>query len=359
MAPAIVEKTSVLVGADIYEFKSDGEVMRFAGYTRAYKDEPEEQADAVLPAGLKENAACQLLELKAEQNFTKPAARFTESTLVKELDRLGIGRPSTYAQIVSTILQRKYVVLQERKLFATELGETVNRILVKSFPEIFTVSFTAQMEEELDKVARDELSYEEILHDFYTPFAKALEEVKAKKGEIKSELMEESGEICDKCGRPMIVRWGRNGRFLACSGFPECKNTKPLNGEKEVEQTDEKCPECGHTLVIKTGRYGKFLACSDYPTCKFTKPLGTGVRCPKEGCDGEIIQRQSKRGKIFYGCSNYPKCDFVSWDKPVNQPCPQCGNAYLVEKSSKKKGDFLFCPKCKHEIFSKELDSVS
>lgn len=358
MAPAIVEKTTILVGGGVYEFKTEGEVMRFPGYTKVYSEDQEKQGEAILPSGLRENAPCDLIELKPEQNFTKPPARFTESTLVKELDRLGIGRPSTYAQIISTVLQRKYVVLQERKLFATELGETVNRILVKSFPEIFTVSFTAQMEEELDKVAQNELSYEEILNDFYSPFEKALEAVQAQKGKIKSELMEESGETCKKCGKPMLIRWGRNGRFLACSGFPECKNTKPLNGEREVEETEEKCPKCESILVIKTGRFGKFLACSNYPQCKFTKPMGTGVSCPKEGCNGEIIQRQSKRGKIFYGCSKYPECDFVSWDKPVNRACPDCGNVYMSEKSTKKKGDFLRCPKCKHEIFSDVLENV-
>lgn len=358
MAPAVVDKTTVLVAGGIYEFKSEGEVMRFPGYTRLYSEDPDAQNVTALPSGLKEHAGCDLLELKAEQNFTKPPARFTESTLVKELDKLGIGRPSTYAQIVSTILQRKYVFLQDRKLYATELGETVNRILVKSFPKIFTVSFTAQMEEELDKVAQAELSYEQILNDFYRPFDQALNSVQEQKKKIKAELMEESGELCEKCGKPMLIRWGRNGRFLACSGFPECKNTKPLNGENEVEPTNEKCPECGNHLVIKTGRFGKFLACSNYPECKFTKPLGTGVQCPKEGCNGEIIQRQSKRGKIFYGCSNYPKCDFVSWDKPVNRTCPECGNVYMVEKSTKKKGDFLRCPKCKYEISADKLENV-
>ena len=358
MAPAVVDKTTVLVTGGIYEFKSEGEVMRFPGYTRLYNEDNDAQQVSALPSGLEEHAGCDILKLQAEQNFTKPPARFSESTLVKELDKLGIGRPSTYAQIVSTILQRKYVVLQERKLYATELGETVNRILVKSFPEIFTVSFTAQMEEELDKVAQAELSYEQILNDFYTPFAQALETVQEQKKAIKSELMEESGELCEKCRKPMLIRWGRNGRFLACSGFPECKNTKPLNGENEVEQTEEKCPDCGNFLIIKRGRFGKFLACSNYPECKFTKPMGTGTHCPKEGCDGEIIQRQSKRGKIFYGCSKYPKCDFVSWDKPLNQACPECGNVYMLEKSTKKKGTFLRCPKCKHEISADKLENV-
>jgi len=359
MAPAVIEKTTVLVKGGIYEFKTEGEAPRFAGYAKVYRDETEESAEAKLPDHLREKAPCELLKLNPQQNFTKPPQRFTESTLVKELDRLGIGRPSTYAQIVSTILQRKYVTQEKRKLFATHLGETVNRILVNHFPEIFDVSFTAEMEEKLDEIAGQKASYESVLSEFYQPFRKALEEAQSKKGEIKAELIELSEEICDKCGRPMVIRWGKNGRFLACSGFPECKNTKPLNGENAVEETDEKCPRCGSLLVIKTGRFGKFLACSNYPDCKYTKPLGIGVPCPREGCDGEIIQRQSKRGKIFYGCSNYPKCDFLSWDKPVNRVCPECGFGYMVEKHSKKKGLYLRCPKCAYEILETAPEKVA
>ena len=205
------------------------------------------------------------------------------------------------------------------------------------------------MEEKLDEIANEQVSYEEVMQEFYTPFKKALEDVHARRKEIKSDLIEESGETCDVCGRPMVVRWGRNGRFLACSGFPECKNTRPLDPEEAPQETDQKCDVCGKPMIIKTGPFGKFLACSDYPTCKNTKPLGTGVHCPKEGCDGEIIQRKSRRGKIFYGCSKYPKCDFVSWDKPVNITCPACGHNYMVEKQTKAKGKFLRCPNCGHE----------
>jgi len=188
------------------------------------------------------------------------------------------------------------------------------------------------------------------MHGFYDPFHQALEEVNARRKEIKADLTEESDQTCDKCGKPMLVRWGRNGRFLACSGFPECKITKPLDGDEQPQESDEKCPKCDKTMLIKTGPFGKFLACSDYPTCKTTKPLGTGVACPKDGCNGEVIQRRSKRGKIFFGCSKYPKCDFVSWDKPVHQACPNCEHHYLLEKTTKAKGTFLRCPSCKHEI---------
>jgi len=352
MKPAEFDKTTVEVEAGNYLFQAQGEVMTFPGFMKVYREDiGEENANGSaqdLPAGLQAGINCQLKELIPEQNFTKPPARYTESTLVKELDRLGIGRPSTYAQIVSTILQRKYVERKEQKLYATELGETVNKILVKSFPDIFNVSFTAKMEEKLDEIARNGATYEKVMTEFYQPFISDLEKVKSQTKELKELLTEESDEICDQCGRPMVIRWGRNGRFLACSGYPECKNTKPLESEAP-QQTDEICEKCGSPMVIKRGRFGAFLACSNYPECKNTKPLSTGIDCPKEGCDGKIVERRSKKGRVFYGCSNYPDCDFVSWDKPVNRECPQCGNHYMVEKNLKSKGLILRCPVCKYE----------
>ncbi len=350
MPAAIVEKTTVKISDGKYEFTTEGEVMKYPGFTMVYNDADEDKENAAnIPAGLVEGEACKISNVKAEQNFTKPKPRFTESTLVKELDSLGIGRPSTYAQIISTIIQRNYVEIQERKLYATELGETVNTILVTNFPEIFNVSFTAEMEKELDEIAASKLTYEKVMSEFYSPFEKAMEKVDLKKDKLKSELLEDAGEVCEKCGSPMVIRWGRNGKFMACSAFPKCKNTKPLNEPEEPETTDEICDKCGSPMVIKRGRFGKFLACSNYPACKNTKPLSTGIKCPKEGCDGDIIERRSKKGRVFYGCSRYPKCDFVSWDKPVNRPCLECGNNYLVEKYTKAKGSFLRCPVCKHE----------
>lgn len=353
MNPAIFEKTTVDVNGGKYTFSAEGEVMKFPGFMKIYKEDVEQNGnnkkENAIPLNLTEGLACQLLELTPEQNFTKPPARYTESTLVKELDRLGIGRPSTYAQIVSTILQRKYVERKEQKLFATELGETVNKILVNGFPDLFNVSFTAKMEEKLDKIAHNGTSYEAVMSEFYESFEQDLEKVKGEKDKLKSLIIQETDEICDKCGRPMVIRWGRNGKFLACSGFPECRNTKPLKEEKEPQVTDEICELCGSPMVIKQGRYGSFLACSNYPECKNTKPLTIGVACPKEGCDGQIVERRTKRGRIFYGCSNYPKCDFFSWDKPVNKKCPQCGNSYMVEKNLKTKGHILRCPNCKYE----------
>jgi DNA topoisomerase-1 len=352
MKPAVFEKTVVEVQGGDYLFSAEGEVMKFPGFMKIYKEDAEQNGgngQANIPLNLEKGLSCELTELTPEQNFTKPPARYTESTLVKELDRLGIGRPSTYAQIVSTILQRQYVERKEQKLFATELGETVNKILVNGFPDLFNVSFTAKMEEKLDEIAQNGASYEQVMSEFYQSFEQDLEKVKQEKTKLKSLIVQETDEVCEKCGRPMVIRWGRNGKFLACSGFPECRNTKPLTEEEQPQETGEVCELCGSPMVIKRGRFGSFLACSNYPKCKNTKPLTLGIACPKEGCDGQIVERRTKRGRIFYGCSNYPKCDFVSWDKPVNKKCPQCGNNYMVEKNLKSKGHILRCPNCKHE----------
>ncbi len=353
MESAEFDKTTVEITGGDYLFRSEGETPVFDGYLRIYGLELENTEDngqpenETIPSGLKERENIQLKKLEPKQNFTKPPSRYSESTLVRELDRLNIGRPSTYAQIITTLIKRKYVEKSENKLRATELGETVNTILIKNFPNIFNVSFTAAMEDELDKIASRLYTYEKVMNDFYQPFTAAMENVNARKDVIKSELLEDSGEICVLCGRPMVIRWGRNGRFLACSGYPQCKNTKPLEEEKTPQPTGEKCDKCGEPMVIKVGRYGKFLACSNYPKCKNTRPISLGVKCPRDGCDGDIIERRSKRGKQFYGCSRYPNCNFISWYKPVNRTCPACQNNYLFEKYTKAKGNFLECPECK------------
>ncbi len=356
MKPAQFDKTTVEITASDYQFRAEGEVLTFEGYLKVYGHELENPEDfneenfVSIPEGLQANTRLDRYDDELKQNFTKPPARYTESTLVKELDKQGIGRPSTYAQIITTIVSRKYAEKKEGKLFATELGETVNKILVQHFPKIFSVKFTAELEEDLDKIATDNSRYEDVLQEFYTPFKSAMEKAQSQKDQIKSELLEEAGENCENCGKPMVIRWGRNGRFMACSGYPECKTTKPLEEPDAPTVSDEKCDKCGKPMLVKSGRYGKFLACSDYPACKNAKPIPSGVKCPKDGCDGDIIERRSKRGKTFYGCSRYPKCDFVSWNKPVNKKCEQCGNNYIEEKYTKAKGNFLQCPECKTVI---------
>ena len=353
MMPAVFDKTVVEISGGDYLFRTEGEVMKFEGYLKMYGRDLEEngdQEDIRIPVGLTKGENLELLKIDPKQNFTKPPAWYTESTLVKELDRLSIGRPSTYAQIITTVIKRKYVEKKQNKLHATELGETVNGILIKQFPDIFNVKFTANMEDELDKIASGDYKYEKVMNDFYTPFTAAIEKANKEKDKIKADLQESTGEKCDVCGREMVIRWGRNGRFMACSGYPDCKNTRPIDGPVEPQQSDEKCDKCASPMVIKVGRFGKFLACSGYPTCKFTKPISLGIKCPKPGCNGDIFERRSRRGKIFYGCSNYPKCDFVSWNKPVNKKCDACGNNYLLTKYTKAKGNFMECPECKNNI---------
>ncbi len=354
MKPAEVEKTLVFIQAGRYEFKAEGEIILFRGYLVAYEEEPADPEDSNetpeqaenIPKDLKEKQILSLYELIIDQKFTQPPPRYTESTLVKTLDKLGIGRPSTYAQIISTLFVRKYVDRLNRAIQPTDLGRTVAKLLVEHFPEIFNVKFTAEMEENLDKIERGKTTYEDTLEGFYHPFHDSLLRVRKKKKEIKQRLQEETEIICDVCGRPMVIKWGRNGRFYACTGFPECKNTRPIE-EPEPREVQEICGFCGSPMQIKRGRYGEFLACTNYPACKNTRPISTGVDCPENGCDGKIVQRQSKKGKIFYSCSNYPKCKFALWDKPVNLTCPKCDYPIMVEKTNRSSGTFLQCPSCK------------
>jgi DNA topoisomerase-1 len=351
MKEAIYDTTTVEIQGDEYIFRATASELRFDGFLKIYQEVKEENGEkgeeAKLPV-LKQGEGLNLLRLEPEQHFTKPPARFSEATLIKELEANGIGRPSTYALIVGTIEERKYVEKDKKKLFPTELGKTVNRILVENFPELFDVGFTAEMEEELDRIEEGEDDWVKVLKDFYTPFKSILEEAEKKRKEIKSTIQEKTEEVCEKCGSPMVIKWGRHGRFLACSAYPKCKNTKPLNNDEQNHITDEKCELCGSPMVLKNGRFGKFLACSRYPECKNTKPYSLGILCPK-GCGGFIVEKKSRRGKIFFGCSNYPKCDFATWDRPVKENCPQCGSNFLVLKKSKKKGEYLLCLKCKYE----------
>jgi DNA topoisomerase-1 len=353
MAEAVFQVTTVEISAEKYLFRATSSELLFDGFLKIYQDikeeNGEEEEEFKLPT-LKEKDFLHLLELVPKQHFTKPPPRFSEASLIKELEEKGIGRPSTYAQIVSTIKQRKYVDSEKKRLSPTELGKTVNEILVKNFPNIFEEKFTANMEEELDKIEEGEEKWVKVLNDFYVPFQSTLEKVENEKGKIREMTQQTTEEICEKCGSPMIIKWSRNGRFLACSAYPKCKNAKPLEpNENGKILSDQKCELCGAPLMVKIGRYGKFLSCSKYPECKFTRPFSIGVACPQEGCNGSVVERKSKRGRIFYGCSNYPKCKFASWDKPVNEACPNCGAKFLVEKVNKSKGEYLKCIKCKYE----------
>ncbi len=336
-----------------YLFRTTGSVIKFRGFLQAYEDFQENGKDSennddlqqLVPKNLRVGEILTLLDLLPRQHFTKPPARYTESSLVKELDNLDIGRPSTYALIISTLLGRKYIEKNGRQLHPTELGFTVNDILIQNFPSIFNVKFTALMEDELDKIETSEKDFKTVLYDFYDPFSNALKTIDSKKDTIRESLMEETRETCPDCGRLLIIRWGRNGKFIGCSGYPDCRYTRPLQEEKI--QTDKVCEKCGRPMIVKQGRFGRFLACSGYPECKNNKPYSIGISCPKESCNGSIVERRTKRGKVFYGCSNYPNCDFASWYLPVAIACENCGSPYLEQRNTQKQGNFLYCPKCK------------
>jgi len=337
-----------------YLFRTTGSIITFRGFLQAYGDFEEENKNKEndsdtpklkIPKNLQVGEIITLLDLIPKQHFTKPPARFSESSLVKELDALGIGRPSTYALIISTLLFRKYVDKNGRQLIPTELGFTVCDILIQNFPTIFNTEFTAKMEEELDEIEEKNKDYATVINDFYSPFDDALEAINSKKDTIRDSLIKDTEESCPECGKALIERWGRNGKFIGCSGYPDCRYTKPLEGEEVT--TDEVCEKCGKPMVVKTGRFGRFIACSGYPECKNNKPFSLGIPCPKDGCSGKIVERKTKRGKTFYGCGKYPDCDFASWYKPVSSKCKNCDSTYLEQRYNKSIGNYLYCPNCK------------
>ncbi|MBX6362820.1 MAG: type I DNA topoisomerase [Gemmatimonadetes bacterium] len=368
MANALFDTTTVdfdLTGqsARKYLFRATGSVMKFDGYTRLYQ-EAREDGDhrtledlAPLPA-LDAGDACTLLELVPAQHFTQPPPRFTEASLVKELEKLGIGRPSTYAQIIATLTDREYVEVTQKKFLPTALGETVAQVLVRVFPDLFDVGFTSEMETELDKIEEGDLGWRKVLEDFYGPFQRQLAVGEAKSTEVVKDVVAADAGPCPECGRPMAVRWNRFGRFLACTGYPECRHTESLDrkAKDEPKPIGQKCPKCGGELVERAGRFGPFIACSNYPKCKHTQPVTVpGLRCPECG-QGDVGEKRTRRGKIFWGCTRYPDCRWSTWDRPVAGPCPDCGSPYLSEKSTKARGAFLKCPQCKGEFEPASLE---
>ncbi len=300
--------------------------------------------------------AVDVLELVPEQHFTQPPPRFTQATLIKELEEKGIGRPSTYASIVGTILNKEYVIEDDgRRLKPTDLGFLVTDLLVESFPDVLNVEFTAGMEDQLDRIEEGEEHYVDALRRFWGPFAKDLEQAEVQMRDVKREERP-TDLVCEKCGQPMVIKWGRRGEFLACRGYPECKNTKNFRRADdgtirpvEPETTGEMCEQCGRPMQVRFGRYGKFLGCSGYPECKnmqpLHKPVPTGVRCLLGCGEGELMERRSRRGKLFYSCSRYPACQFVAWDRPLPEACPRCGTGFVTEKLTKRYGTVRRCVK--------------
>jgi DNA topoisomerase I len=417
MRPAVFDQTTIDVNAtgkdgNLYLFRATGSVPKFDGFLRVYeegkdqKDEDDEELKHKLPK-VEQGEVLKLKSIEPEQHFTEPPPRFTEATLVKELEADGIGRPSTYASILSTIQEREYVKKEGGKFAPTELGMVVTDLLLESFNDLFDIRYTARMEDELDEIEDGKMDWRTAMGEFYQRFQKDLEHAEQHMTDIKR-MEKPTDLVCDKCGKPMVIKWGRHGSFIACTGYPDCSNTRELTvdlpdvdkadlSEQDAEEycdncgrtmvlkkgrfgqflacsgypdckttkqlgqpqkpadqpLDEDCPQCSSKLVKKFGRFGEFIACSNYPKCKFVKQKTIGVKCPNCS-EGEIVERKSKRGKTFFGCNRYPECDFVAWGKPIPEKCPECGGSYLIEKYLKA-GAFAQCPnnECK---FKKPLE---
>ena len=351
MAPARFWDTVVTVRSATTQWRAKGERIIFPGFMKVYQTEA--QQDVVLPR-LTKDQPLDLLELSKEQKFTQPPPRFSEASLVRSLEEKGIGRPSTYAQIISTLQDREYVRLESRAFVPTELGFTVCDLLLAHFPRFMDYGFTADMEKSLDQVAEGTTDWVGLLKGFAREFDPALEKAKSEMAAVKGG--KETDISCQVCGRPMVIKFGRQGEFLACSGYPECTNTSNFvrdeQGTIQIVQPDPlelqkvgTCPKCGRDLVVKRSRTGsRFIACTGYPECRHTESFTTGVACPQEGCPGELVEKSSKRGKVFYACNQFPKCQYAVWDWPVAEPCPTCGSPVLVRKSTKS-GERIACPK--------------
>ena len=370
MVPAVYDQTAFEIPVKEALFRATGQQVKFDGFMKLYtegrdertaqangEDEEDDDAqdlDGVLP-NLQKGDILKLLSMEPRQHFTQPPPRFTQASLIKELDENAIGRPSTYAAIISNILDREYVSQNEsRQLVPTDLGFLVTDLLVESFPDILNVEFTAGMENDLDKIEDGKEKWTKTMKRFYTPFERDLKKAAKEMRDVKRQEVPTDID-CEKCGAKMVIKWGRNGEFLACPQYPECKSTKNFKrgneGEVEIaveEEVDEACEKCGRPMLLRFGKFGKFLGCSGYPECKniqpLQKPVDLGIKCP-ECKEGNIKERKSRWGKMFYGCDKYPECKFASWDKPLPTPCPDCDSPILVEKILKRTGRTHRCYK--------------
>ncbi|OGJ49568.1 DNA topoisomerase I, partial [Candidatus Peregrinibacteria bacterium RIFOXYA2_FULL_33_7] len=343
MAEAILDQTVIDIESEKnkYQFRAKGQIVKFNGFIALYKEnfdnaeDEDEDKESLLP-DLNVNDFVYEQDILPKQHFTKPPARYTEASLVKKLEAEGVGRPSTYAPTISTVVSRGYVEKEGRNLKPTDTAMVVTDLLVANFPNIVDLKFTANMEEDLDKIAEGLQKWVPVIKQFYDPFHKEIE-IKDKTIKKSDVVNEKSDEICDLCGSPMLIKLGRFGKFLSCSNYPECKNAKPLKGDESQEKSkemkdlerkfsDKKCDKCGNPMEIKTGKYGEFLACSGYPKCKNIQAIikFTGVKCSKCG-SGQLIERRTRKGgRIFYGCNKFPKCKFAVWNKPVEAKCKKC-----------------------------------
>jgi DNA topoisomerase I len=348
MTQAVMDQVRVDIeatgsGIPTYLLRATGQTVKFDGFRRVYSegrdDEPDEDAESILP-DLEEGLPLSVLEVLPEQHFTQPPPRYTEASLVKELERMGIGRPSTYASIIANLVDRDYVRLEDRRFFAEDVGKVViERVLVPHFPNIVDFEFTARMEEELDEIAEGKLRWTQVLDEFYGPFERQLEKSdhEIERSEVTADPI---GETCPKCGKGELVKkLGRAGSFISCNRYPECDYSRDLDGEERPvdEVSDEKCPECGSPMVVKRSRFGPFLGCSRYPECKGKRSIdrSTGVTCPECG-EGELVIKRTRKGRTFYGCNRYPECEFAVWQRPVPQPCPRCESLMVATQRGTK-----------------------
>ena len=370
MVPAVYDQTAFEIPVKEALFRANGQQVKFDGFMKLYiegrderaagangedEDDDDSQDSPGLLPNLQKGDVLTLLSMEPRQHFTQPPPRYTQASLIKELDENGIGRPSTYAAIISNIIDREYVSQNEsRQLVPTDLGFLVTDLLVESFPDILNVEFTAGMEDELDRIEDGKEKWTKAMKRFYTPFERDLKKAAKEMRDVKRQEVP-TDIACEKCGALMVVKWGRNGEFLACPKYPECKNTKNFKrsdeGEIEVaaeETVDEACEQCGRPMLLRFGKFGKFLGCSGYPECKniqpLQKPVDLGIKCP-ECKEGNIKERKSRWGKMFYGCDRYPECKFATWDKPLPTPCPDCDSPILVEKVTKRAGRTHRCYK--------------
>lgn len=346
-------------------FRSTGSTIAKPGFMAVYmegKDDSKGDDDEKMLPAMEVGDKIKLNDIRAEQHFTEPPPRYTEATLVRALEEFGIGRPSTYAAIISTLQNREYVEMDRRRFFPTDVGRVVNRFLTRHFPDYVDYDFTARMEDDLDAVSRGEKDWIPVMDHFWKPFIKLVKDKEQSVSRAEA-TTEATDEKCPKCDSPLLIRLGRRGRFIGCSAYPDCDYTRNLGDENDEDNKpeiveDRSCPSCGSPLLIRQGKYGKFIGCSSYPDCTFIEPLekpaDTGVSCPK--CkEGKMVTRRSRRGKTFYSCSRYPDCDYAVWNEPVDQPCPSCGWPMLTKKSTKRKGDELVCPE-KECGFSEQIE---
>ncbi len=355
MIDATIDTVGVdLAAGDTGIFRATGSVVVDPGFMSVYQEGKDDQkkGDAdeqrLLPA-MEIGDRIDLREIVPEQHFTEPPPRYSEATLIRTLEEHGIGRPSTYASIIATLQQREYVVLEKKRFHPTDVGRVVNRFLTQHFSRYVDYDFTARLEDELDAIARGEKEWIPLLESFWRPF-KALVDEKDQTVQRKDVTQEPIDEDCPECGKPLSIRLGRRGRFIGCTGFPDCNYTRSLDGQvtSEPEKVEGRsCPDCGADLLIRQGQYGKFIGCSRYPDCRYIepieKPADTGVDCPKCG-QGTLLKRRSRRGKVFYSCGTYPKCDYALWNEPVAEPCPKCQWPLLTIKTTKRRGTEKVCP---------------